>query len=91
MNESHRTHYHCASIFCYFYCCLFLVCGGYIEADHGAINSPGYPGDYPPSRFCQWIVKVAEGKKISFSFAHLAMEHHSNCSYDFLQVRKNIG
>ena len=63
------------------------VCGGEVAVSaHGAINSPGYPGRYPANRDCTWILTAPLGKRIQFSFATLQMEHHDNCSFDFLEV-----
>ncbi|TNN61134.1 Cubilin [Liparis tanakae] len=63
------------------------VCGGELTASYGNINSPGYPGNYPPSRDCYWTVTVAPGLLITFAFGTLSLEHHSDCSFDFLEVR----
>ncbi|XP_070174131.1 cubilin-like [Littorina saxatilis] len=64
------------------------VCGGTLNnGSHGTINSPGYPGNYPHNRDCVWLVSVPPGSNILFSFATLALEHHANCSYDYLEIR----
>ena len=69
------------SLFC------FVVCGGDLrDSSHGSINSPGYPGNYPINRDCTWTVQIAPGNVIHFTFSQLAMEHHNNCSYDYLEV-----
>eukprot|EP00094_Tigriopus_californicus_P007480 TCALIF_07202-PA protein Name:"Similar to CUBN Cubilin (Canis familiaris)" AED:0.20 eAED:0.21 QI:0/0.76/0.57/0.97/0.85/0.88/35/0/3998 len=63
------------------------VCGGLIrDQTHGTIKSPGYPGQYPHNRDCFWTIYAPYGKRIQFHFAHLAIETHANCSYDFLEV-----
>ncbi|KFM76020.1 Cubilin, partial [Stegodyphus mimosarum] len=63
------------------------VCGGVLPvADYGSVNSPGYPGSYPRNRNCSWTVKVPTGKRIKFLFATLQLEHHENCSYDYLKI-----
>jgi len=68
------------------YGCL-VACGGTLRnAENGAINSPGFPGNYPNNRDCQWTVAVPLGKTIRFAFAYLAIERHPNCSYDYLEV-----
>ncbi len=54
--------------------------------DHGAITSPGYPGNYPHNRDCVWTLRTDPGKRIQFLFATLHLESHQNCSYDFLEV-----
>ena len=70
----------------YYYSCI-VVCGGDLRnSSHGYINSPGYPGNYPHNRDCTWTVQISPGNIILFTFGHLAMEHHSNCSYDYLEV-----
>ncbi|RXG73626.1 Cubilin [Armadillidium vulgare] len=64
-----------------------IICGGTIrDQEHGAINSPGYPGRYPKNRDCYWTIEVTPGNKIQFVFATLQIEHHPNCSWDFLAV-----
>ena len=64
------------------------VCGGILtNSSHGTISSPGYPGNYPHNRDCVWVVSVPLGNNILISFATLALEHHANCSYDYLEVR----
>ena len=69
------------------------VCGGTIRADIGTINSPGYPGKYPPHRDCYWYIYVSPGKRINLHFAQLMLEEHETCGNDYLEVRyvcKNI-
>lgn len=66
---------------------LITVCGGQLtNSSHGNINSPGYPGPYPNNRDCVWVVSVPPGNNIIIHFAYLAIEHHINCSYDYLEV-----
>uniref|UniRef100_A0A8C4TGW5 CUB domain-containing protein n=1 Tax=Erpetoichthys calabaricus TaxID=27687 RepID=A0A8C4TGW5_ERPCA len=62
-------------------------CGGELTATYGSINSPGYPGNYPPNRDCYWTVSVSPGLLITFAFGTLSLEHHANCSFDYLEVR----
>uniref|UniRef100_A0A665V841 Cubilin n=1 Tax=Echeneis naucrates TaxID=173247 RepID=A0A665V841_ECHNA len=66
------------------------VCGGQLTAPYGSINSPGYPGNYPPSRDCYWSVTVDPGLLITFAFGTLSLEHHSDCSFDFLEIRDGL-
>ena len=66
---------------------LFSVCGGVISgSNHGIINSPGYPGDYPNERDCVWRISVNPGNNIVLAFADLDIETHPNCSFDHLRV-----
>ncbi|XP_015810319.3 cubilin [Nothobranchius furzeri] len=66
------------------------VCGGELSAAYGSINSPGYPGNYPPNRDCYWNVIVQPGLLITFAFGTLSLEHHPDCSFDFLEIRDGL-
>lgn len=64
------------------------MCGGELTDNYGNINSPGYPGNYPPNRDCYWTVTVDPGLLITFAFGTLSLEHHQDCEHDYLEVRK---
>ncbi|KAM4718445.1 cubilin [Anableps anableps] len=66
------------------------VCGGDLTASYGNINSPGYPGNYPPSRDCYWTVTVDPGLLITFAFGTLSIEQHFDCNSDFLEIRDGL-
>ncbi|KAL2085662.1 hypothetical protein ACEWY4_018982 [Coilia grayii] len=66
------------------------VCGGELTESYGNINSPGYPGNYPPSRDCYWTVNVNPGLLITFAFGTLSLEQHPNCNFDFLEIRDGL-
>ncbi|XP_054478628.1 cubilin [Anoplopoma fimbria] len=66
------------------------VCGDELTAPYGNINSPGYPGNYPPSRDCYWMVTVEPSLLITFAFGTLSLEHHSDCNFDFLEIRDGL-
>ncbi|XP_041670250.1 cubilin [Cheilinus undulatus] len=66
------------------------VCGGELTAPYGNINSPGYPGNYPPSRDCYWTVTVEPGLLITFAFGTLSLEHHTDCNYDYLEIKDGL-
>ncbi|XP_014830968.1 PREDICTED: cubilin, partial [Poecilia mexicana] len=66
------------------------VCGGDLTASYGNINSPGYPGNYPPGRDCYWTVSVDPGLLITFAFGTLSIEQHPDCNYDFLEIRDGL-
>ncbi|XP_017269603.1 cubilin [Kryptolebias marmoratus] len=66
------------------------VCGGELTDSYGNINSPGYPGNYPPNRDCYWTVTVDPGLLITFAFGTLSLEHHPDCSFDFLEIRDGL-
>ncbi|KAK6490308.1 cubilin [Huso huso] len=65
-------------------------CGGELTGTYGSINSPGYPGNYPPNRDCYWTISVNPGLLITFSFGTLSLEHHDNCNYDYLEIRDGL-
>ncbi|XP_075954409.1 neuropilin-1a-like [Anarhichas minor] len=63
-------------------------CGGTIEihtADY--LTSPGYPGAYPPSQQCVWVITAPEpGQKILINFnPHFDLEDR-DCKYDYVEV-----
>ncbi|GAB0086814.1 Cubilin [Sergentomyia squamirostris] len=63
------------------------TCGGLIDTrTYGTITSPGSPGNYPPNRECQWLIRAPEGKRIQFHFFVMKIEHHETCSYDYLAI-----
>ncbi|MPC09286.1 Cubilin [Portunus trituberculatus] len=64
------------------------LCGGDLHGnEYGSFKSPGYPGHYPVDRDCYWTITVSPGKRIKFHFPTLQLEHHPNCSFDFLEIR----
>ncbi|XP_053215446.1 cubilin [Podarcis raffonei] len=66
------------------------VCGGELTGTYGSINSPGYPGNYPPNKDCYWIISTNPSLLITFAFGTLSLEHHDNCSQDYLEIRDGL-
>ncbi|XP_058537778.1 cubilin isoform X1 [Neofelis nebulosa] len=62
-------------------------CGGVLTGTYGSIKSPGYPGNYPSGRDCVWKVITSPGLLITFTFGTLSLEHHDDCSKDYLEIR----
>lgn len=63
------------------------VCGGTIEIkSHGALSSPGSPGNYPNNRDCEWTVVAPISKRIQFHFMTMQLQPHPNCSLDYFSV-----
>ncbi|XP_039999311.1 neuropilin-1a-like [Xiphias gladius] len=63
-------------------------CGGNIEIDIADyLTSPGYPGAYPPSQQCVWVITAPEpGQKILINFnPHFDLEDR-DCKYDYVEV-----
>ncbi|NXD11879.1 CUBN protein, partial [Nothocercus nigrocapillus] len=65
-------------------------CGGELTGTYGSISSPGYPGNYPNNRDCFWTISTSPGLLITFAFGTLRLEHHENCSYDYLEIRDGL-
>ncbi|MEE6466793.1 hypothetical protein FKM82_007054 [Ascaphus truei] len=65
-------------------------CGGQLSETHGSVFSPGYPGNYPPSRDCYWTISTDPGLYITFAFGTLSLEHHINCENDYLEIRDGL-
>ncbi|GLG98263.1 Cubilin homolog [Gryllus bimaculatus] len=64
------------------------VCGGDIVfQSHGSLSSPGYPGKYPTNRDCEWRLTAPNRKRIVLHFYTMNIESHSNCSFDFVEIR----
>ena len=51
------------------------------------IESPGYPGNYPHSRNCEWRVTVESGRQILLNVTSFNVEPHTDCDYDYLEIR----
>ncbi|XP_072174323.1 cubilin-like [Diadema setosum] len=63
------------------------VCGGALTgSNHGSLQSPGYPGNYPVNRDCVWTITVDAGRYITIAFGDLHLENHPTCDYDYLKV-----
>ncbi|XP_041477129.1 extracellular serine proteinase-like [Lytechinus variegatus] len=53
----------------------------------GIITSPNYPGSYPNSEKCSYLIMAAnEEEIINLSFTEFSLEFHSTCFYDSLTV-----
>ena len=62
-------------------------CGGTYTTDTGVLRSPGYPDPYPHSRTCEWVVRVQPGRQIRLNVTEFDLESHSNCNFDYLEIR----
>ncbi|KAF7245952.1 Cubilin [Varanus komodoensis] len=65
-------------------------CGAELTGTYGSISSPGYPGNYPPNRDCYWTLSTNPSLLITFAFGTLSLEHHDNCSEDYLEIRDGL-
>lgn len=66
------------------------VCGQVITADHGSIQSPGYPAQYSDDLDCEWMVNTpvdfGDDEHFVISFKDFAVEYGKNCKHDSLQI-----
>ena len=65
---------------------LQIGCGGNLIGASGNITSPNYPNNYATSSECVWVLTVPSGR-ISILFTDFFIEDHSNCVYDFVEIR----
>ncbi|XP_062900253.1 cubilin isoform X2 [Mobula hypostoma] len=71
-------------------CQMPQVCSSHLNETYGVISSPGYPGNYPPYTDCFWTISVNPNFLINFSFGLLHIEHHEDCSFDYLEIRDGL-
>lgn len=65
------------------------VCGGRLFSRSGTVRSPGWPGNYPNSRDCTWIIFAEPGKQIELTVQSFELESQYSCTrfYDYLEIR----
>ncbi|KAL7057714.1 hypothetical protein AAHC03_016359 [Spirometra sp. Aus1] len=63
-----------------------VVCGGYLRAEEGTFNSPGYPDVYLPNRECTWVIEVPAGFSVALIFDMFELEEDPDCSFDRLEI-----
>lgn len=63
-----------------------LNCNVIIDKPFGVIESPNFPGDYPPNLKCQWKIISPKSSTIKLSFSHLNLEFDPEWSSDYLQI-----
>jgi len=66
---------------------VLAVCGGTYHTTSGIIRSPGWPSSYPHGRECVWKIVAPPGQQIMLNFTAFNMENHTECNYDFLEIR----
>ncbi|KAF7272619.1 protein tolkin-like [Rhynchophorus ferrugineus] len=68
-----------------------VICGGVLHIDsEGYLESPNYPDEYHPSQKCTWLITVPEKYQIAVKFLAFDLEHHANCSYDYVAIRDGL-
>ena len=53
----------------------------------GSIVSKNYPGIYPSSTMCAWLISAPSGHHVTLTFSNMAVEDNSNCYYDSINVQ----
>lgn len=51
------------------------------------LASPNYPDDYRPNKECTWKITVPDQYQVALKFLSFDLEHHVECSYDFLSIQ----
>ncbi|TKS88119.1 Cubilin 460 kDa receptor [Collichthys lucidus] len=64
-----------------------VSCSRTYEQDYGFLKSPGWPDIYPHNMDCTIILKAQQNSYISFFFNNFDVESHSNCEFDYLEIR----
>lgn len=60
-------------------------CNVLTDKPFGTIESPNFPGDYPPNLDCQWRIRSPRSNTIKISFSHLSFEVDEYMP-DFLEI-----
>ncbi|XP_020563357.1 bone morphogenetic protein 1 isoform X2 [Oryzias latipes] len=66
------------------------ACGGFITSLNGSLNTPGWPGDYPPNKNCVWQLVAPTQYRITLLFDGFETEGNDVCKYDFVEVRSGM-
>ncbi|XP_038071414.1 membrane frizzled-related protein-like isoform X2 [Patiria miniata] len=61
-------------------------CGGSLSGS-GALNSPGYPSEYPNDLQCVWTIKAPVGQHVKLTIDDMEIENQSFCAWDQLFIR----
>lgn len=61
-------------------------CGGNLTTPTGTFTSPNYPMPYYHSSECYWWLKASQGSPFELEFEEFHLEHHPNCTLDYLAV-----
>ncbi|CAM4702792.1 unnamed protein product [Lepidochelys kempii] len=64
----------------------YYHCGGHLSGSSGTFSSPNYPHYYPNNAQCIWEIQVQYNGYVHVQFDHVALEPHSNCAYDFIEI-----
>ncbi|KAJ3611231.1 hypothetical protein NHX12_021247, partial [Muraenolepis orangiensis] len=62
-------------------------CSRTYQQAYGYLRSPGWPAVYPHEVECEVVLAAPQGSTISLFFDSFDLEHHSDCSFDYVEVR----
>ena len=60
-------------------------CGGVVSGPAASLTSAGYPGPYPASTTCVWLLSFAPGSQVEITTAAFALE--PDCAADNVTIR----
>jgi cubilin len=63
-----------------FYLKYKTFCNRTIEMNSGVLESPNFPGQYPPDMDCSWKIVVPKGNRITLQFSHFNLENEGKLS-----------
>ncbi|GFT29649.1 dorsal-ventral patterning tolloid-like protein 1, partial [Nephila pilipes] len=63
------------------------ICGGVYSEFSGILSSPYYPDSYPAHAQCLYDIRLEPGYLVNVSFHFMEIEEHTDCQYDFLEIR----
>ncbi|BHF77935.1 Bone morphoproteintic protein 1 [Sparganum proliferum] len=63
-----------------------MVCGTYIKADNGVINSSSYESNHLPDKECIWRIEVSTGFVVALSFDSFEIGEGSDCLEHYLEI-----
>ncbi|XP_067047997.1 tolloid-like protein 2 isoform X2 [Acropora muricata] len=58
------------------------ICG---SVENNALNSPGYPANYPDNLLCVYRVNIPQGKELNIHFNYFRLQR-GDCGLDYLKI-----
>ncbi|XP_057297709.1 mannan-binding lectin serine protease 1-like [Hydractinia symbiolongicarpus] len=73
--------------------CIVVCQNIFVNKEHGVIESPEYPANYPPHASCDWHITADSGYYVNLEFVDFNLEthHSSKCPYDQLAIEDKGG
>lgn len=57
-----------------------------VNQTYGILESIHYPNPYSVNQRCNWTIRATTGNTVNYTFLAFELEHHTNCSTDYLEV-----